>query len=168
MMEQDKQEKGSFLSSFDAAAKKRLIWLVLVLLALGFVVYKLYNPSDPLAELKRTETVALEPAARAEIDKALALIAERKYNDLYKMMRVKDSIAFQVNYTNGIFRAERGDFAPAKIVGEPRKLVHSSWENVFVMLHSEPRNENYWISLVKNNGQYVISEIIDAKVIGKF
>lgn len=166
-MDQDKPKKSSFRSSFDAAAKKRLLGLVIALLALGFAAYKLYRPSDPLAELKRTEPVTLGPAAKAEIDKALALIAEHKYGELYKMMRVKDSIAFQVNYTNGIFRDDRSEFAPAKITGEPRKLVHSSWENVFVLLHSEPRNENYWISLVKNNGRYVISEIIDAKVIGK-
>lgn len=144
--------------------RKRAFYLTLVMLFLGAVLLRMLFAPDPLAEYKKTEPVTLAPAAEKAIGTALKLIEAKDYKGLYKMMRVKDTQAFQINYTDGIFRKEAGDFTPASMVGEPRRLILSSFENVFVKLHSEPRNEDYFMSLVKTGDDFLISEIVPASV----
>jgi len=162
------ERKKSFWSRMDKAQKKRLVVSLVVLVILAVAAYKLYFPSDPLEELKRTETVQLVPLAQETIDEALKSIEENDMKKLASMMRMKDSIAFKMNYTSGIFRKELASFTPAKVVGEPKRLVHSSWDNMFVRLHSEPRNEDYWISLVRIGDSYMISEILPTSVCKEF
>ena len=50
--------------------------------------------------------------------------------------------------------------------GLPKRLVVSSWENLCVRLHSEPRDEDYLMSLVRIDGCWRISEIIPARLCG--
>ena len=162
------ESRKSFWSRMDKAQKKRLVVSLVVLVILAVAAYKLYFPSDPLEELKRTETVQLVPLAQETIDEALKSIEENDMKKLSSMMRMKDSIAFKMNYTSGIFREGLAPFTPAKVVGEPKRLVHSSWDNMFVRLHSEPRNEDYWISLVRIGDSYMISEILPTSVCKEF
>ncbi len=162
------ERKKSFWARMDKAQKKRLVVSLVVLVILAIAAYRLYFPSDPLEELKRMENTQLIPLARETIDEALKSIEENDMKKLSSMMRMRDSIAFNMNYTNGIFRKELASFTPAKIVGEPKRLVHSSWDNMFVRLHSEPRNEDYWISLVRIGDSYLISEILPTSVCKEF
>ena len=162
------ERKKSFWSRMDETQKKRLVISLIVLVILAIAAYRLYFPTDPLEELKRTENTQLVPLARETIDEALKSIEENDMKKLASMMRMKDSTAFSMNYTSGIFREELGPFTPTKVVGEPKRLVHSSWDNMFVRLHSEPRNEDYWISLVRIGDSYMVSEIIPTSVCKEF
>ena len=165
-MESMKKKKGGVAAFLIDPAHRRTFALLCALCVLCVIAYRLYHPVDPLAELKRTEQTSLQPEAREVIAQALEAIKKEDMRALYRLMRVHDSTAFQVNYTDGIFAASRGAFMPAGIVGDPKRLVHSSWENLFVRLHSEPRKEDYWISLVKCNGRYAVTEIVPAAACG--
>lgn len=144
--------------------KKRVFYLCAVMLLLLAALLHLLLAPDPLAEYKKTENVSLDPEMEKAVSGALAVIEAKDYKGLFGMMRVKDSQAFQINYTGGIFRKEAGDFTPVSIVGEPRCLVRSSFENIFIRLHSEPRKEDYYMSLVKIGDRFLVSEIIPASL----
>ena len=154
-----------FWRDLAAMGKKRLVWMLPLLLVL--IAFSWYLHSDPLAALKRTEETTLPPEAAQVIDTAMTRIGEHRYKELFSMMRVKDSTEFQANYyPDGIFRQELPEFAPARVEGVPKRLVVSSWENLCVRLHSEPRDEDYLMSLVRIDGRWRISEIIPARLCG--
>ena len=157
-------ERG-FLRDLAAMGKKRLVWMLPLMLLL--IVFSWYLHSDPLADLKRTEETAMPEEAAEVIGKALSDIGEHRYRELSRMMRTKDSTEFEANYyPDGIFRRELPEFAPARVEGPPKRLVVSSWENLCVRLHSEPRDEDYLMSLVRIDGRWRISEIIPARLCG--
>ena len=151
----------NFALSAAGLLRRRVFYLgVIMILLLAALLSLIFEP-DPLAEYKKTETVGFTPETEKTVKEALSRIEAKDYKGLYGMMRVKDSTAFEVNYyPEGIFREEMGDFAPVSFVGEPRRLVRSSFENVFIRLRSEPRNEEYYLSLVKIGDRFLVSEIL--------
>ncbi|MBR4611793.1 MAG: hypothetical protein IKO40_03665 [Kiritimatiellae bacterium] len=140
--------------------QKRLAALIAVALLLGAVAYRLFHPKDPLADLKRMESVEFSSEARQTVEQALQHIADGKMDKLFAMLLVRDSQLFQVNFLQDVLDKELGAFTPATVVGSPRRLVVSSRENLLVRLHSEPRNEDYYLSLVHDQGAYRIAELV--------
>ena len=140
--------------------QKRLAALIAVALLLGAVAYRLFHPKDPLADLKRMESVEFSAEARQTVEQALQHIADGKMDKLFAMLLVRDSQLFQVNFLQDVLDKALGAFTPATGVGSPRRLVVSSRENLLVRLHSEPRNEDYYLSLVHDQGAYRIAELV--------
>lgn len=160
-MNNPSNDHRGFWRDLAAMGKRRLIWMLPVLALM--IALSWYLHYDPLAKLKRTEETVLPPEAAEVIDRAIAGIGEHKYRELSRMMRVKDSTEFQTNYyPEGIFRKELPEFSPARVSGPPKRLVVSSWDNLCVRLHSEPRDEDYLMSLVRIGDRWLISEIIPA------
>ena len=140
--------------------RKRLTALLATVLVLGPVAYRLFHPKDPLADLKRMEPVELSSEARQTVEQALQHIADGEMDQLFAMLLVRDVQLFQVNFLQDVLDKELGAFTPATVVGTPRRLVVSSHDNLLVRLHSEPRNEDYYLSLVHNQGSYRIAELV--------
>lgn len=143
---------------------KRQIWriggaLLLMLLAAGALL-RLWFPPDPLAKFRTTVKIPLPDAARRTAETALAHIAADEMDELFGMMANQDGILFKGRYVTGIFAG--GDFAPATISGEVRKLEHSSIPHLMIRVHSAPRARDYWITLLERNGKYLIGSISPA------
>ena len=132
--------------------RKRLMALLATALVLATVAFRLFHPKDPLADLKRME--------RQTVEQALKHIADGEMDQLFAMLLVRDAQLFQVNFLQDVLNKEQGAFTPAIVVGSPRRLVVSSHDNLLVRLHSEPRNEDYYLSLVYNQGAYRIAEMV--------
>ena len=140
--------------------RKRLMALLVTALVLSTVAFRLFHPKDPLADLKRMEPVELSGEARQTVEQALKHIADGEMDQLFAMLLVRDAQLFQVNFLQDVLNKEQGAFTPAIVVGSPRRLVVSSHDNLLVRLHSEPRNEDYYLSLVYNQGAYRIAEMV--------
>ncbi len=140
--------------------RKRLMALLATALVLSTVAFRLFHPKDPLADLKRMEPVELSGEARQTVEQALKHIADGEMDQLFAMLLVRDAQLFQVNFLQDVLNKEQGAFTPATVVGSPRRLVVSSHDNLLVRLHSEPRNEDYYLSLVDNQGAYRIAEMV--------
>ena len=140
--------------------RKRLMALLATALVLAAVAYRLFHPKDSLSDLKRMESVELSDEARQTVDQALRHIAEDEMDRLFAMLLVRDSQLFQVNFLQDVLDKDLGEFTPATVVGTPRRLAVSSHDNLLVRLHSEPRNEDYYLSLVYNQGAYRIAELV--------
>ena len=146
--------------------RKRLAALVAVALALMVFAYLLFHPQDPLSDLKRMESIELSAEASQTIDQALGCISANDMGGLFGMLLVRDSQLFEVNFLQDVLAGEHGAFTPARVVGAPRRLVVSSRDNLLVRLHSEPRGEDYYLSLVRNNGEYRIAELVPVSCCG--
>ena len=143
---------------------KRQTWrtgglLLVLLLALGMLL-RLRFPPDPLAKYRTTVRSPLPEAARHTAETALAYIAADEMDNLFRMMANQDGILFRGRYIAGIFAGN--DFAPASISGEARKLEHSSVPHLMIRVHSEPRDRDYWITLLERDGGYRIGSISPA------
>ena len=143
---------------------KRQIWrigVLLLLMVLAFVtLVRQRFPPDPLAKYRTTVKVPLPDEARQTAETALAHIAANEMDSLFGMMANQDGILFKGRYVTGIFAG--GDFAPAKISCEVRKLEHSSIPHVMIRVHSEPRERDYWMTLLERDGKYLIGSISPA------
>lgn len=143
---------------------RRQIWRtcgVLLLMALALVtLIRLRFPPDPLAKYRTTVKIPLPDPARKTAETALAHIAANEMDALFKMMANQDGILFNGRYVTGIFAG--GDFSPAKLCGEVRKLEHSSIPHLMIRVHSEPRERDYWITLLERDGKYLIGSISPA------
>jgi len=140
--------------------RKRLMALLATALLLAAVAYRLFHPKDPLADLKRMEMVELSDEARQTVEEALQHIANDQPDQLFAMLLVRDAQLFQVNFLQDVLDKELGAFTPATVVGAPRRLAVSSRVNLLVRLHSEPRDEDYYLSLVHSQGAYRIAELV--------
>ena len=143
---------------------KRQTWrigglLLLMMVALATLV-RLWFPSDPLAKYRTTVKVPLPDQARKTAETALGHIAANEMESLFAMMANQDGILFKGRYVTGIFAG--GDFSPAKISGEVRKLEYSSIPHVMIRVHSKPRERDYWITLLERDGKYLVGSISPA------
>ena len=130
-------------------------------MALALVtLIRLRFPPDPLAKYRTTVKIPLPDPARKTAETALAHIAANEMDALFKMMANQDGILFNGRYVTGIFAG--GDFSPAKLCGEVRKLKHSSIPHMMIRVHSAPRERDYWITLLERDGNYLIGSISPA------
>ena len=137
-----------------------LALLALLLLAAAYSLTRLLRPADRLAEYKRTVGTEIPAAARRTAELALERITKQQWDALFAPMANRDSTVFGGRYVSGIFAG--GDFAPAQLTGEAKRLEHSSIAHLMLKVHSIPRNRDYWMTLLVRDGKYFIGSISPA------
>ncbi len=137
---------------------KRIIWLIVaVLAAAGLFAYMKLSP-EPNTELKATHALApneIEPAATKTIEAALAAIKAKNAKKLLAIMANRDEVMLE-SYTEDLFKG--GDFMPAEI-SSARKNEKSSLGAIMVIVHSQPRAKDYEFMLVQRKGKYLLEGI---------
>lgn len=129
-------------------------------LALALCVLPLAGCGDPLADMKKTSSVAIPDQAAAEkvVEAAMAAIAADDPKALYRCFAIRDYMEFEILYTEMLFKG--GDFAPAKMTAiegvevQGRTVVRAT-------VRSEKRKRDYLFSLSQRNGKYGITTIAE-------
>lgn len=136
-----------------------LIFLLSIFIFLLVTGIWLWNPSDPLNELKNKQETDLPPDAEKAVRQALKYIEKHDMKSLFKIMVSQDGDFFQGVYVNGLFATK--DFCPAELIEmSAQRLTKSSVDHVIVQIYSKPRNKYYSMGLHKIKGQYNVSSII--------
>ena len=116
--------------------------------------------SDPLADLKKTATVAIpdQPAAEKVVQDALAAIDAKDPKALFRCFSIKDYMEFDILYTESLVKS--GDFCPAAMTAIEGVEVQGQTV-VRATVHSQKRNRDYTFSLRMKNGRYGITTIAE-------
>jgi hypothetical protein len=120
----------------------------------------LVSCGDPLADMKKTSSVAIpdQPAAEKVVEDALAALAANDPKALFRCFSIKDYMEFEILYSESLFK--NGDFAPAKMTSiegvdvQGRTVVRAT-------VRSERRKRDYLFSLSRKNGKYGITTIAE-------
>lgn len=127
-----------------------------IMLLLLLAVHLIFS-GDSLDDYKKTTETPVAAEAEQLVQTAIKYIQNDDMKALFGLMYSNDYGLFVSNYERGLF-AEK-DFAPVKFTGRNRKVAKSTTENVLVEVHSEKRQKNYWISMVKRKGEWRVAGI---------
>lgn len=138
---------------------RKLFFTFIIISCIGIASFFANRERDPLAEYKKQVKVEFPAEAKNTLSTAIGHIEDHNMNALFKLMAHNNRLAFNENYTNGIF-AER-DFCPVKISDEqPVRFAKSKSDHLIVKLYSEKRKCFYLVSLKKVKGNYRIYSIM--------
>lgn len=143
--------------------KVRYIICGIALVGLILLAVRLFNPSDPLEELKRTESVAESPETReavAVMEQAVQALNAQDKKAFRLLMLDRDGTNFQ-NMTRELWEPS---FGAATVLGYS-KMVHTHKpEDLSVYVRSENRKQYYQFCMSKDDqGKYKILSVSAVK-----